>query len=93
MPQPSFRVVRSARALAAVALLGLGLAASARADFDEHPHLAAADRAAYQAMMQLRTANNGPAAFGGHRDQALRLLNMARRQIRASVWYADHHHP
>lgn len=80
------------RAAAAATLLGLGLAAGvAYADFDDHPHLVAADRQAYQAMLQLRAANNGPLAFGGHRDRALRLLMQARREIHESAGFADHH--
>jgi hypothetical protein len=42
-------------------------------------------------MMQLRAASNGPAAFGGHRDRAMRLLAQARREIRESARFADHH--
>ncbi len=80
------------RAAAAATVLGLGLAAGvAHADLDDHPRLVAADRAAYQAMMQLRAADNGPVAFGGHRDRALRLLMQARREIRESARFADHH--
>ena len=80
------------RAAAAATLLGLGLAAGvAYADFDDHPHLLAADREAYQAMMQLRVASNGRVAFGGHRDRAMRLLAQARREIHESVSFADHH--
>ncbi len=90
LPIPSSRGLR--RAVAAATLLGLGLAAGvAYADFDDHPHLVAADRAAYQAMMQLRVASNGPAAFGGHRDRAMRLLAQARREIHESARFADHH--
>ena len=86
----SRRAVR--RCAAAATLLGLGLAAGvAYADFDDHPHLVAADREAYQAMLQLRAANNGPAAFVGHRDRAMRLLAQARQEIRESVRFADHH--
>ena len=90
LPNLSPRGLR--RAAAAAALLGLSLAAGvAYADFDDHPHLVAADREAYQAMMQLRAASNGPAAFGGHRDRALRLLEQARREIHESARFADHH--
>lgn len=90
LPLISRRALR--RFAAAAALLGLGLAAGvAYADFDDHPHLVAADREAYQSMLQLRAANNGRAAFGGHRDRAMRLLAQARREIRESVSFADHH--
>lgn len=83
---------RLRRAAAAVTLLGVGLAAGlAYADVDDHPRLVAADRDAYQAMMQLRAANNGPVAFGGHRDRAMRLLAQARREIHESARFADHH--
>jgi hypothetical protein len=87
---PTSRGLR--RVAAAATLLGLALAAGvAHADFDDHPHLVAADREAYQAMMQLRAASNGPAAFGGHRARALHLLEQARREIHESARFADHH--
>lgn len=79
------------RRIIAAALLGLGLGATAWADFDDHPHLVAADREAYQAMTQLRAASNGDDGFGGHRQRALRLLEQARREIHESASFADHH--
>ena len=82
---------RAPRRITAGALLGLGLAATAWADFDNHPRLVAADRAAYQAMMHLRVANNRDEGFGGHRQRALRLLEQARREIHASARFADDH--
>ncbi len=87
------RIRRALRRTATTAvLLGFGLAAGvAHADFDGHPHLVAADRAAFQAMAQLRAAHNGDEGFGGHRDRALRLLAQARREIHESARFADHH--
>ena len=81
----------NARQRIPAALLGLGLVATAWADFDDHPRLVAADREAYQSVMQLRAANNGDDGFGGHRQRALRLLEQARREIHESARFADHH--
>jgi hypothetical protein len=66
-------------------LLGIGLAAPARAD---QPHMEKALQLLRQARAQLEASN---ANKGGHRDRAMDLTDKAINQVQAGIEYAKTH--
>jgi hypothetical protein len=71
--------------LLGAALLGIGLAAPARAD---QPHMDKALNLLRQARNQLQAAETNK---GGHRDKAIEATDRAINQVQAGIEYAKTH--
>jgi hypothetical protein len=61
------------------------------AQFEAHPHLLIAHNKIEEAVMELRTANDGKIEYGGHRDRAEQLLLQAQGEIKEAAEFANSH--